>query len=91
MEEQNLGISYTAFSRAESEDRWCLVEKIPEDRLLYINDHPQMKNRHEEEQRLRTLSTETIHRYSYLTDDQKYVSILQEFDVLCNDGIITSS
>ena len=34
MEKLNLGLTYTALSRCERENNWCLVEKIPEDRLL---------------------------------------------------------
>uniref|UniRef100_A0A7M5XH24 ATP-dependent DNA helicase n=2 Tax=Clytia hemisphaerica TaxID=252671 RepID=A0A7M5XH24_9CNID len=90
MEQQSLGITYTALSRAESEDRWCLIDKIPQDRLHYINNHPQMQNRHQEEKRLNELSANTIARYSHLLNKSKYLQLLNEFDVLCNDGIITS-
>ena len=37
MEVLSLGISYTAFSRCEKEENWCLVEKLPQDRLIYIH------------------------------------------------------
>ena len=90
MEQQSLGITYTALSRAESEDRWCLMEKIPQDRLFYINDHPQMENRRQEEKRLMQISEETIQRYSHLIGKSKYIQLLNEFDALCNDQFMTS-
>ena len=89
MERMSIGMTYTSFSRVENENRWCLVEKIPQDRLMYINNHPQMKFRMEEEQRLKKLSQETIKKYSDLMEDQNYIRILQEFDAVCNDGIYT--
>ena len=61
VEKLNLGLTYTALSRCERENNWCLVEKIPEDRLLYINSHPHMmKASKEEETRLQALSLDTI-------------------------------
>ena len=90
MEQQSLGITYTALSRAESEDRWCLMERIPQDRLLYINDHPQMERRRQEEKRLAKLSEDTITKYSHLLDKAKYIQLLNEFDAFCDDGFITS-
>ena len=52
METLSLGTAYTAFSRVESESRWCLLEKIPQDRLMCINSHPHMNDRRREENRL---------------------------------------
>ena len=90
MEEQNLGISYTAFSRVETEDSWCLVEQIPEDRLLYINDHPKMALRHEEEERLNHLAENTLKNYCHLANKDAYLQLLRKFDHICNDGVLTS-
>ena len=90
MEQQSLGITYTALSRAESDDRWCLINRIPQDRLMYINNHPQIENRRNEEKRLDRLSEDTIKRYEHLSDKTKYLELLQEFDMECNDGMITS-
>jgi len=90
MEALNLGITYTAFSRCESDSNWCLVEKLPQDRLLYINEHPNMKQRHEEEKRLKQLSEQTLIKYGKFIDVQQYVNLLRQLDQFCNDGIIDS-
>ena len=60
MERNCLGTAYTAFSRCEEESNWCLVEPIPQQRLFYINEHPRMKPRRDEEQRLKNLSRNTL-------------------------------
>ena len=90
METLNLGISYTAFSRCEKEENWCLVEKLPLDRLTYINEHPHMQERHNEEKRLNELSDTTIEHYSKFLDSAQYIQLLRQFDQVCNDGISTS-
>ena len=36
MEKCKLGTTYTAFSRCEKEENWCLVEPVTQDRLMYI-------------------------------------------------------
>jgi hypothetical protein len=87
MEALSLGTTYTALSRVERESNWCLVEKIPEDRLLYINDHPQMAARREEEQRLMKLSNKTVKDYIEYGDVKNYVELLSEFDNECNDTL----
>ena len=74
MEALSLGTSYTAFSRVEKESRWCLVEKIPQDRITYINNHPHMSGRKEEEQRLQTISEQTIKKYSHHIDVENYIN-----------------
>ena len=88
METLNLGLTYTALSRCERESNWCLVEKISEDRLMYINSHPHMKARKDEEERLKTLSFNTISKYSefYSEDVRSYIELLQQLDDFCNDG-----
>ncbi|XP_066914213.1 uncharacterized protein [Clytia hemisphaerica] len=94
MEQQSLGITYTALSRAESEDRWCLIDKIPQDRLHYINNHPQMQNRHQEEKRLNELSANTIARFNQHKDLSMvapfcYVAFdLEEFDLRRGDLVL---
>ena len=66
MERNCLGTAaYTAFSRCEKESNWCLVESIPQQRLFYINEHPRMKPRRDEEQRLQNLSRNTIDFFIY--------------------------
>ena len=90
MEKLNLGISYTAFSRCGKEENWCLVEKLPLDRLNYINEHPHMNERHEEEKRLIQISDNTIRNHSQYLDSCHYINLLRQFDQLCNDGIFTS-
>jgi len=89
MEQLNLGTTYTALSRCEKESDWCLVENIPQERLLYINDHPQMKGRQIEENRLKGLSKQTVLAYNkYATDNQAYIDLLKEMDLFCDDGIL---
>ena len=85
MEQTAPGLSYTAFSRVSEDTDWCLAEDIPNDRLLYINQHPQMKFRIKEEARLNTLSEKTLNenQCSY----NMYLSLLQEIDTYCNDNI----
>ena len=90
MESLSLGTTYTAFSRVESESRWCLVEKIPQDRINYMNQHPRMTGRREEEKRLQMLSEKTVSENSHYLDENAYIEILQELDEHCNDGIRSS-
>ena len=68
-----------------AEQDWCLVEPIPEERLMCINTHVRMKPRQEEEQRLKDLSAKTVAKYNITP--QKFLSLLQELDEYCNDGI----
>ena len=65
MEKLNLGITYTALSRASKLENVALVEKVPFDRLNYINNHPWMTQRREEEKRLNILSEETLKTYGH--------------------------
>ena len=85
MEKNNLGIAYTAFSRCESERNWCLVEPLTQDRLMYINRHPRMKARQDEENKFKTLSQKTVAKYDITI--AKYLNLLQEFHSFCDDGI----
>ena len=90
MERLSLGTTYTAFSRVETESRWCLVEKIPQERLFYINNHPHMPARKVEEDRLSSLSNQTIAKYNQYLNVKDYVQLLKRFDEQCNDGITVS-
>ena len=85
MEKCNLGTTYTAFSRCEKEENWCLVEPVTQDRLMYINEHPHMRARQEEEKRLIQLSQTTLEKYDISL--HQYVSLLLEVDNFCNDQI----
>ena len=88
MEQLSLGTTYTAMSRVECESNWALVEKIPAERLLYINDHPHMEARSIEENRLQALSDQTVDKWKKYADGvDSYVSLLQEMDAICNDSI----
>ena len=92
MEALSLGTSYTAFSRVESENRWCLIEEIPMDRITYVNQHPHMPDRRAEESRLKKLSDETVSKYKHYADGTKsYVLLLQQLDAKCNDGLSCST
>ena len=91
MESLNLGLTYVALSRVQTETDMALVEPIPQDRLLYINNHPHMKGRIEEDQRLLKLSEETVSQYlPYADDIEAYLNLLREMDDLCEDGITDS-
>ncbi|XP_057310732.1 uncharacterized protein LOC130648690 [Hydractinia symbiolongicarpus] len=85
MEKNNLGTAYTAFSRCEKERNWALVEPITQERLLYVNTHPRMKARQEEEQRLKALSNETIKKFDITI--VKYINLLKDLDEFCDDDI----
>ena len=65
MEKLNLGITYTALSRASKLENVALIEKIPYDRLQYINVHPWMAKRRAEEERLKILSEETLKTFGH--------------------------
>ena len=91
MEQLSLGTTYTAMSRVERESNWALVEKVPEERILYINDHPHMKARMQEEKRLQSLSDQTVGKWrTYADGYESYVSLLQELDEICNDSVTDS-
>ena len=86
MEALSLGTSYTAFSRVESENRWSLVDEVPMDRIMYINEHPHMQKRRDEENRLKKMSALTVAKYSHYADGiAAYLDLLQRFDVICGD------
>ena len=85
MEKLNLGTAYTAFSRVSEETDFCLAQKVPYERLEYINRHPQMIKRLNEEKRLLALAEDTYRRYS--CSENEYVNLLGEIDDFCNDGI----
>ena len=84
MEHNCLG---TAFSRCEKESNWCLVEPIPQQRLFYINEHPRMKPRRDEEQQFQNLSRNTIAKYADYSDIYTYVNPLRELDLFCANGV----
>lgn len=91
MEQLNLGTTYTALSRVDSESNWALVEPIPEYRIMYINDHPKMKGRVEEEHRLREISENTVKKYIHYADDINcYINLLKCLDESCTDSIVDS-
>ena len=81
MEKLNLGTTYTALSS------WVLVEKVPEERIMYIDTHPHMKARREEEMGINALSEETLKKYGMYQNAQKYITLLQELDAYCQDNI----
>ena len=87
MEKLNLGITYTALSRACKLSYIALVEKIPFDRLAYINNHSWMAKRKAEEERLKTVSGMTLQKYGKYSDINEYKLLLREFDNFVNDGI----
>ena len=91
MEKLSLGTTYTAMSRVERESNWALVEKVPEERIMYINEQPQMKPRIDEEKRLQELSDKTVKEWERYADGvEAYVTLLQELDAICNDTVTDS-
>ena len=85
MENRNLGQAYTAFSRASNDMAWCIQDTFPFSRLQAINKHKGMKQRIEEEDRLRELEKETKRNYTIST--KEYINLILEIDSYCNDGI----
>ena len=83
----NLGTTYTALSRVDKKSNWVLVGKVPEERIMYINTHPHMKARWEEEMRINALSEDTLKKYGMFQNAQKYITLLQELDAYCQDNI----
>jgi hypothetical protein len=86
MEQLSLGTTYTALSRVAKESNWLLIEKIPYDRLEYINDHPHMIARRIEESRLKKMSAKTVNDYKQYAHVEAYINLLQELDAACNDS-----
>ena len=87
MEQLNCGTTYTALSRQKKETDFALFEKLPFDRLSYINTHPHMPDRLKEDERLKVLHEEALKKYSHLTEDAEYIRLLQQLDSSSNDGI----
>ena len=87
MEKLNLGATYTALSRVDKKSSWVLVGKVPEERIMYINTHPHMKARREEEMRINALSEDTLKKYGMFQNARKYIALLQELDAYCQDNI----
>ena len=56
------------------------MEKIPQERLFYINDHPRMKSRKQEENRLKQLSEKTLAIYGKYKNTDNFIELLREFD-----------
>lgn len=79
MEALNLGMTYTAFSRCSEDVDWCLASPIPFSRLEYINKHPQIKARLEEEKRLIGLSNQTCNNSC---SQIEYLTLLEELEGL---------
>ena len=88
MESKCLGLAYTAFSRVCEFTDFALLDRIPWERLEYINHHKQMKSRKEEEIRLRQLESETLKSLQCSTQD--YINLLEAVDEFCQDGIVDS-
>lgn len=84
-------LTYTALSRVSKEENWCLVEKVPADRLLAINRNSAFKHRLPEEQRIHALSELTMQTYGHFQHPNHYLDILRELDEYCNDGISCST
>ena len=78
VEKLNLGTIYTALSRVDKKSNWVLVGKVPEERKMYINTHPHMKARREEEMRINALSGDTLKKYGMFQNAQKYIALLQD-------------
>ena len=85
MESKCLGLAYTAFSRVCEFTDFALHDRIPWERLEYINHHKQMKSRKEEERRLKGLEKETLYSLQCSKDD--YIHLLEAIDSFCQDGI----
>ena len=88
MESKSLGLAYTAFSRVCEFTDFALQERIPWERLEYINHHKQMKSRKEEEKRLRDLERNTLE--SLQCTEYDYIQLLEAIDDFCQDDIIDS-
>lgn len=83
---EKLGATYTALSRVDCYDKWMLVEKIPRERIDYINNNPIMDARKREEMRLDDLAHETMETFRKYAKTEDFVGLLRELDELCNDG-----
>jgi len=55
--------------------------------VRYVNSHPQMPGRREEDARLATLSAGTCARYARLDSEEAYVALLRRVDELAADGV----
>ena len=85
MESRAPGLTYTAFSRVSEDTDWCLAQDIPNERLMYINQHPQMKYRLKEEDRLNKLSETTFDNKRCTSNEYKL--LIQQIDAYCDDEI----
>ena len=63
------------------------MEKIPQERLFYVNDHPRMKSRRQEENRLKQLSEKTLAIYGKYKNTDNFIELLREFDDCCHDNV----
>ena len=88
MESKNIGLTYVALSRMESDEYWMLKHKIPFDRIEYINHHPAMPARRAEDSRLAQESAATCQKYAHLLIDANYRALLERFEGACNDGMV---
>ena len=87
MEKLNLGTIYTALSRVDKKSNWVLVGKVPEERKMYINTHPHMKARREEEMRINALSGDTLKKYGDVPKCTKIYCIIARLGAYCQDNI----
>ena len=55
-------------------------------RITYVNKHPHMAGRREEDARLEARSAETVRRYAHLDSEEAYVALLLQVDTLARDG-----
>ena len=61
--------------------------RVPQSRVRYVNKHPQMAGRNEEDARLARLSAATCQFYAHLDSEDAYMRLLRRVDDLAADGI----
>ena len=87
MEKLHLGLLYVAMSRVAKDTFWVLeTQGVDCSRITYVNIHPQMAGRREEDARLEARSAETVRRYARLDNEAMYVTLLRRVDELAADG-----
>ena len=87
MESKHLGLLYVAMSRVAKDTFWVLeTQGIDCSRVSYVNKHPHMAGRREEDARLEARSAETVRRYAHLDSETEYVRLLRRVDELAADG-----
>ena len=74
-------------SRVAKDTFWVLeTQGIDCSRVSYVNKHPHMAGRREEDARLEARSAETVRRYAHLDSETEYVRLLRRVDELAADG-----